>query len=188
MEIKPCHEQARACYPNSVHALRYLMAVVAAALAASCWAQDQGNALGVFNAFIARYAGDEIAWRAEIQLITDPAAPLKPGFLKGTSALGDFSYRPKLFTELKKNEQRALIRDVRLAAFIETLRGAAAADDLPAGGMAAVGAEQSDSTHKLAVAEILGGFDKREPTQQIRVLEVSADDVLSNAPVRIYLP
>ena len=119
MEIKPCHEQARACYPNSVHALRYLMAVVAAALAASCWAQDQGNALGVFNAFIARYAGDEIAWRAEIQLITDPAAPLKPGFLKGTSALGDFSYRPKLFTELKKNEQRALIRDVRLAAFIE---------------------------------------------------------------------
>ena len=144
--------------------------------------------MAVFNAFIARYSGDEIAWRGNVELITDPAVPLKPGFLKGTSALGDFTYRPKLFTELKKDEQRALIRDPRLAAFIETLRGAAATDDAEAGAVAAVPAERSDSARRLAVADILGGFEKREPTQQIRVLEVSADDVLSDAPVRIYLP
>jgi hypothetical protein len=159
-----------------------------ALFAASALAQEQGNALSVFNAFIARYSSAELAWRSDSRLVSDPEASIPPGYIKGSSAFGNFVYRPKLFSELTKAEQRAVIRDPRLSAFVEALRSEIAMEETPADASRAIATVRTAGATEIAAGDLETKTGRRDPGRLLQIVEVSAADVLSPAPVRIYLP
>jgi hypothetical protein len=166
--------------------LRTLPFFLSLVAAASAQTVDPGNALAVFNAFIARYSGTAMQWRTDIQLQPDPSVLVPNGFLKGHAPLGDFIYRPKLFTELTIEERRALTADPRLPGFIETLRQADAAQD-HGGDSITLGPDGLAQMTAQQIREAVTSGQARDP-DVIQVIDLSAEQMLSEQPIRIYIP
>jgi len=82
----------------------------------------QGNALVLFDAYLARAALERLAYRADLQPGGDPRT-VPPGRLLGSSpTLGPFTYRPKTYDELTRAERAALMRDPKLRSFLIATR------------------------------------------------------------------
>lgn len=86
-------------------------------------AQDcPGNALGLFDAWLAQTAAETPAYRADLRAGGDPDA-IPPGREFGRSALlGPFTYRPKTYGELTRSERAAVLADPKFRAFLITMR------------------------------------------------------------------
>jgi len=170
--------------------VRLILLLVMPAILFGAAAPQPGNALAIFNAFIARYARENIEWRADQKLRADNSAPVEPGYQVGKSALGEFSFRPRLFTELTLEQKRAVVRDSRLPAFITSLR-LAVEENRPAE-LADVTVQELGVTEtaKLAVKAILDSLPpgSRRPQDVINVVELTAEQILNDPPVTIYLP
>jgi hypothetical protein len=86
-------------------------------------AQDrQGNALAVFDAWLAQAAANNIIYRTDFQTGGDPAA-IGPGRAFGRSALlGGFTYRPKTYRDLTRSERAAMLADPKFRTFLIAVR------------------------------------------------------------------
>jgi hypothetical protein len=101
--------------------LRFFLAscMLAACLQAET---QQGNALMLFDAYLARAALERIAYRTDLQPGGNPRT-VPPGRLLGSSpTLGPFTYRPKTYDELTRAERAALMRDPKLHSFLIATR------------------------------------------------------------------
>ena len=93
-------------------------------LTTGVWAEDPppGNALTLFNAYLARAAATTIEYRADLQPGGDPRR-MAPGRLFGISPLlGPFTYRPKTYGELTPAERGALIHNPKFRSFLIATR------------------------------------------------------------------
>jgi hypothetical protein len=98
--------------------------ILAAVLTANfLFAQDRpGNALGLFDAWLAQAAAETPAYRADLRAGGDPDA-IPPGRGFGRSALlGPFTYRPKTYGELTRSERAAVLADPKFRAFLIAMR------------------------------------------------------------------
>jgi len=104
--------------------IRHLRVTLIIAILATCIRADAppGNALTLFNAYLAQAAVKTIAYRADLQPGGD-ARKIPSGRLFGVSPLlGPFTYRPKTYGELTPAERAALIHDPKFRAFLIAAR------------------------------------------------------------------
>jgi hypothetical protein len=105
--------------PNRFPRLASALAV-AMALARPLPAQEPiGNALMLFDSYLAQAALINPAYRTDLKAGTETAPP--PGRLLGESPiLGPFTYRARTFGELTRGERADLLRDPGFRAFLIT--------------------------------------------------------------------
>lgn len=92
-------------------------------------ASAPASALTIFNAYLAQAAMAESSYRTDLQPCTDPLhIPL--GRLLGQGPMiGAFTYRPKTYNELSREERESMLHDPKFHAFLIVAREQADADD-----------------------------------------------------------
>ncbi len=167
--------------------LTTIVAFLLLGLTAHARGGEMPNALAVFNAFIARYADENITWRAE-QKVVQEGTVTPPGFRSGQSVFGTFIYRPRLFTELALDEKRTVMNDPRLPAFISTVR--MEMDGAPKSSPGSVEELTVSDAAKLALKQLLAELPPgaRSPQDVVHVVDISAEQLLSGDPITIILP
>ena len=82
------------------------------------------NLESILNAFISTYSSGHAAWKKDIVLKElESEKEIPSGYQRGYSKhVGTYIYRPKLFSELSKEDQNDLLNDVRLKSFIVSTR------------------------------------------------------------------
>jgi len=124
-----------------------------------------GNALMLFDAYLARAALERPAYRTDLQPGGEPRT-IPPGRLLGSSpTLGPFTYRPRTYDELTRAERAVMMRDPKLRSFLiatreQIDRGAAASEKTPA----------------------------RAPRPRIERIAISPEEMLRSRPMLITLP
>lgn len=110
--------------PRQLNRCATVLAIIALTLP-SVVRGDGGNLLPLLNAFIASIAKSHPELKADIALLQHGEA-IAPGRQLGKSAaMGDYTFRPKTWTELTPGERAALLKHPSLKAFIVSVRNAA---------------------------------------------------------------
>jgi hypothetical protein len=137
-----------------------ILVVTGLACAAAGLAADvPGNALMIFDAYLAQASLSNPIYRADPKPEA-AASDLAPGRLSGRSDLiGRFSYRPRRFAELNRRERAELLSDPGFRAFLVSNR------------------EKSERTE--------GGQPR--PSAAAAFFSVSPEDMLASGPVEVVL-
>ena len=163
-----------------------LFLLTAIALAPALRAAVEGNAKGVFNAFIATVAPVEISYRTDIKLGADPEN-VPAGRMVGKSTLvGYFTYRPKFYEELSTDQRVNLRRDARFRAFVIATR--ATMDGIVAGENAPT-VDSGDTPRTVQVGDLKQDFRALGRVRhRMEYFTLTAEEMLKDRPIYVIIP
>jgi hypothetical protein len=92
-------------------ALRFCAVIALGAWGMNRAAATAPSALAVFNAWLTTAAQADPHWRTDIRAETEAAEPGAGRYLARSPVLGPFSYRPKVYAELRPEERLRLLRE-----------------------------------------------------------------------------